>query len=186
MTSVNPLEGEVAIPVRREASGWAVGCLTARAMAWVEQTVGKAVPDIYAELQRRVAALQAAAADGSPPPVGSTLPVGEMAALLWAALEAGRRRANRPGPEFTIDDAYEVLDDVGLDDAAGYCVSLLSLSLAFRPQREAVQRAAEEAGEPDPFVEVIAAATAATTGTPGTPATVGTGSGTSPLPPPPG
>lgn len=161
--TVNPLEGQVAVPYQRAASGWVVGCLTARAMTWVEQAVGRGLVDIWFEVQRRAHAAQHTP-DGELPKEAPSMPVGHTAAILWAAIEAHRRRAGLPGPEYTVEDAEEIIDQVGLDDAAGYAVALITLSLPFRPQREQAQADAAKAGLPDPFAEVVAAAIAATAG----------------------
>lgn len=162
--AVNPLEGQVAIPYARAQSGWVVGCLTARAMTWVEQTLGESLVDIWWEVQRRVAAAQAVA-DGEMPARAPQMHVRQISAILWAAIEAHRRRAGLPGPEYTREDADEIIDQVGLDDAAGYAAALISLSLPFRPQREAVQTEARKAGDPDPFAELLRMAAAAADGT---------------------
>lgn len=174
---VNPLEGQVAIPYERADSGYVVGCLSSRAQAWVEAAGCPPVPDIWVDVLRRTAEYERLP-EGQVPSMASSLPLTTTATVLWAGIEGHRRRAHLPGPEYTIDDAYDIIDAVGIDQASGYVVALISLSLPFKAQREEIERQAAEVGVPDPFAQIREAATTAATG--------GTGAATSTLPPPSG
>lgn len=125
--AVNPHEGQVAIP---HAGGLVAGRLSARAMAWVEEATGKKIIDIWGAFFARV---------------GTLLPVGDVATVLWAAMEDERRRQPATGAEFTIDDGYAIVDEIGLDEACARVFLLLSLSAALRKERgEIVDKAAEQ------------------------------------------
>jgi hypothetical protein len=152
---VNPHEGQVAIPSPRDP-GYVIGRLGARAMVWVEQATGKPLDDIYVDVQRRIEA--AMKGNTETPPV---FPVSVTATVLWAAVEHERRLQGAPGPEYTVDDAYELIEHVGLDDAYSYALSLMQLSLPFRKRTEALEQAAAAAGEPSPVDPLRAAAMAA-------------------------
>jgi len=168
---VNPKEGQVAIPTPRDP-GYIVGRLGARAMVWVEEATGRALDDIYVDVTNRIAA--AMRGDRSTAPV---LPVRVAATILWAAIEHERRLQGAPGPEYTIDDAYEIIEHVGLDETYQYALTLMQLSLPFRRRTAELEAAAAAAGEPSPVDPLRAAAMAAANG--------GTGAATSTPPSPP-
>jgi hypothetical protein len=77
-----------------------------------------------------------------------------------------------------VDDAYELIEHVGLDDAYSYALSLMQLSLPFKKRTEALEQAAAAAGEPSPVDPLRAAAMAA--------ANAGTGNSSSTPHSPPG
>lgn len=170
---VNPLEGQVAIPWSR-AGGRVIGRLGARAMRWVEESVGKPIDDIYNDLAIRSVAAQRAMKSGRAE-VGRavTFPVVVLSTLLWAAIEHERRKQGAPGPEYTIDDADEIVEEIGIDDAVAYAMALIQLSMPFKSRMQAIDDAALAAGEESPLERLRAVA-------------AGTGIGTSPAASPPG
>lgn len=168
---VNPREGQVAIRWSRPTSGYVVGRLSSRSLCWVEEHLDKPIDEIYAEFQRRMVR------------TGDTIiPVRVAAAVIWAGIEAERRRQHGPLPEYSIDDAYEIVDEVGLDDAAGYTLALIQLSLPFRKRAEEIEQAFAEAGEESPMDPLRAAAVAAAQPSTGEPSSTPPSEPASPTP----
>lgn len=149
----NPDEGEVAIPWTRQPGGYVVGVLGARAIRWVEETTGRGLDQIWVGFSRSFEA-------GSP----AGLRIGDAAAIVWAAIEHHRRRSGAPGPEFTIDDADEICDEVGRQDFYAIAYNLMLWSTSGRSYRDEITKAAEAAGQSDALGELKALA--AGTGTP--------------------
>lgn len=164
MVPVNPHEGQVAIPYAHGDATHVVGCLGNRAMRWVEEAIGRTIDDVYFDAMRRAALAEAGQ------PVAPTLSVTDSATVIWAAIEHHRRRSKAPGPEFTIDDADEIVEQVGIDDASGYATTLIQLSRGYAARLKRLEEAAAAEGQPSPADPLRAAA-------------AGTGIGSS-LPPP--
>lgn len=135
---VNPDEGQVAIPFAKAATGRVIGRLSSRALRWIEEAAGKPLDQIYEEYARRLTR-------GS-----QYLPVGTAAVVIWAGIENERRSTGGPGPEWTIDDADEIIDQVGLDDAYGYALGLISLSLPFKQRMTEIDAFHAKKGLPSP------------------------------------
>jgi hypothetical protein len=174
MTAVNPHQGDFAIP--RSSGGYVVGRLSARAMVWVEEATGRKVDEIW---QGYVVDIAQMGEGGGRP----SMSVRDVAATLWAGIENYRRLERLPGPEYTIDDGYDLVDDLGLDQAYGAALGLIQLSAPFRKRTDELDEMARAAGEPSPVDPLRAAAAAAANGTGGS----GSPSSTSPvstLPPP--
>lgn len=155
MVAVNPNEGQVAIPYAKAPGGHAVGRLTTRAIRWIEETTGEPLDQIYEAFARR-------AIRGS-----NYLPVSVASAVIWAGIENERRNLGNPLPEYTIDDADEIVDQVGLDDSYAYALALIQLSLPFKARTKATQDYHREHGLPDPMDPLKAVA--AGTGMPSSP-----------------
>jgi hypothetical protein len=179
--AVNPHTGEVAIPFDNEL-GMVVGCLGARAWAWVAAETGTEVPAAYARFQRAAVIAQAAIDAGETPDMsGVGFPMAFTAACLWAAMEHERRKRRGPLPEYTIDDGYAAIDHMGsLEAAQERVVMLITLSAPFRAQVEALDRAVIDAGQESMLDPLRAAASGIGTPTlpqPSTPASDSTTAG---------
>lgn len=87
---VNPLIGEVAVP------GGRVMQLNTRALVWTEEALGVPIQAVVLEITM----FQAGARTCS--------------TILWAGIEAARRRRGDPGPEFTLQEAEALIDEHGL------------------------------------------------------------------------
>lgn len=188
MTLVNPDEGQVAIPSKR-AGGHVVGRLGARAMRWVEEKTGKRIDTIYGDFAQlaATAAAEHKARQAGREPVFVESPgfaIGVASTVLWAAIEHERRVQKAPGPEFTLDDAEEIVDEIGIDDANSYALALIQLSLPFKKRTEQLEEAARQAGEEsplDPLRRVAAGIGNGTSPPPSDPVSISNGSGSGPL-----
>lgn len=144
--TVNPNEGQVAIPYAKAPGGHVIGRLTTRAIRWIEETTGEPLDQIYESFARR--AMRGA----------TYLPVGVASAVIWAGIENERRQLGGPLPEYTIDDADDIVDQVGLDDAYAYALALISLSLPFKSRLDKMSEYHAEKGLEDPAVPLKAVA----------------------------
>jgi len=186
VTAVNPNEGQVALPYSRADVGYVVGRLGARAMRWVEVELGRTIDDVWTGFVRKVQAAHLAVEGGAAPDGGVTLPVAATSTVIWAGIEHERRLSKAAGPEFTMDDADAIVDEVGLDNATGYALALIQLSMPFKKRTDALREAAAAAGADDPVGPLMAAAIAATLpeGGTGTPTSTPPSTPDLPLPPP--
>ncbi len=162
MIPVNPDQGEVAIPWSRQhdprvASTHVVGVLGARAIRWVEEATGRGIDQIFVGFTRSMEAESFAGVS-----------LREAAAIVWAAIEHHRRKRGAPGPEFTIDDADEICDEIGRQNFYAVAWHLMFWSVSSRQQRDRMEAEAREMGEADPLGELRAVA-ATGTGTPTSP-----------------
>ncbi|MDZ7732197.1 MAG: hypothetical protein U5R31_03015 [Acidimicrobiia bacterium] len=156
----NPDQGEVAIPWSRQhdasTSGYVVGCLGARAIRWVEESTGRGIDQIWMGFQR---SMEAGSMAG--------IRLSDATTIVWASIEHHRRRRGAPGPEFTIDDADEIADEIGRDDFYAVAWNLMYWSISGRKRREQIESEAEAAGKEAELGELRAVA--AGTGTPTSP-----------------
>lgn len=164
--AVNTHEGQVAIPL---AGSHVVGRLGARAMRWVEEVTGRTIDEIYTDFARRAARAMRAQGTAQVAPTSASFPVNVAVTVIWAAVEHERRLQGLPGPEFTLDEADQVVEEHGLDDTYSIALALIQLSTPFRKRTEEIDRAAQEAGHESPLAElrrVAAGGTGPGTGTP--------------------
>lgn len=153
----NPDEGQVAIPWSRgpargrrgngEETNVVVGCLGARAIRWVEETTGKGLDQIWIGVTRSIESGSAAG-----------LRLSDSAVIIWASIEHHRRRSGAPGPEYTVEDADEILEELGSDDFYGIAYNLMYWSAANRRKRAKIEEAAREAGREEGLGELRALA----------------------------
>lgn len=147
--AVNPDEGQVAIPWAAAADGYAVGRLGARAMRWVEESLGESIDDVY----RRIAEFVHSTGDLS-------MPVRVAAVILWAGLEHERRATGGDAHHgaYTLDDVDDIIEAEGIDDAFGYALALIQLSSVFRKRSEQLDAHAKAHGVASPMDPLKAAA----------------------------
>lgn len=150
----NPDEGEVAIPWPSAPGGVIVGVLGARAIRWVEESLGEGLDHIWMRFNR---SLEAGSAAG--------LRLAEASTIIWAAIEHQRRRTGQPATEYTIDDVDDLVDRVGRDDVYSYAYNLMLWSTSGRARREAIEAEAAAAGQADALGELKALASGIGLGT---------------------
>lgn len=133
----NPDEGQVAIPWPSAPGGYVVGCLSTRAIRWVEEATGQSIDQVYEGLQHWVMAAR------------RTTSVTTAATVVWAAIEAERQRRRRGhGREYTVDDVDGLVDRVGLEDVYMYATTLIALSMPMRPRSDEMEAHRAARGEP--------------------------------------
>lgn len=147
--AVNPTQGQVAIPYTHGDATHVVGCLGSRAIRWAEQALGRGIDDVYMEF---LVASVAATEGGS---LG-TISVSCSSTLIWAGIEHHRRKIGGPLPEYSIDDADEIVEQIGVDQASLIAVTLLQLSLPFKPRLDRIETEMQKEGKSavDPLMAV--------------------------------
>lgn len=144
--AVNPDEGQVAIPWPSAPGGYRVGCLSSRAIRWVEESTDLSIDQVYEGLMHYVLTKR------------RTTSMTTAATVVWAGVEAERRRTKTGhGREFTVDDVDDLVDREGIDRLYEYAVTLIQLSMPFRPRSDELDAHEKAAGRPslvDPLKEM--------------------------------
>ncbi len=86
------------------------------------------------QLGRSVSALQ------------SAIGVSQVRAMLWAGLEGARLKSGKPRAPFTLLQAGDLLDELGIDEATK--IVLGAFNASFGPKRESEE--GESDSKPDP------------------------------------
>lgn len=155
----NPDQGEVAIPWSRQhnpqqPTSHVVGVLGARAVRWVEEATGRTIDQIWLGFSRSMEAESFAG-----------IRYTDAAAIVWASIEHHRRRSGAPGPEFALDDADEICDELGRDDFYAVAWNLMYWSLSGAKRREQIEAEARAAGKEEELGELKAVAAGTGTAT---------------------
>jgi hypothetical protein len=142
---VNEVIGEMAV-------GGRVMMLNTRALVWIEKELGIPVQALVMQINLFQAGARATSV------------------ILWAGIENARRRRGEPGPEFTIDEAEQLVDEIGLLELQPVIGEAFSRCQAIRfapkdGEGENPQKAATSTGESSPPSAPAAASTSSASST---------------------
>lgn len=99
---------------------------TNRALAGAEVRLGRTILDLLRVVQER-----------------QTVGIGDMAILIQTGMEAARVDARAGGQQVSLDEAYKVLDAVGLGASIGPVMEAVSAVLSYRAENGASPNGAD-------------------------------------------